>query len=82
MIVFLNLMLIKKKLYIYIGSCMLYVYLLYGLIIGIVRGFEWYLFDNFILLMIYFYLISIFVIIVYVLFINFVCKWINLIINL
>ncbi|HCD7511718.1 TPA: acyltransferase, partial [Staphylococcus aureus] len=53
-----------------------------GLIIGIVRGFEWYPFDNPISLMTYLYLISISVIIVYVLSTNFVCKWTNPIINL
>ena len=46
MTAFLNLMSTKKKLYTYIGSRTLYVYLLHGLIIGIVRGFEWYPFDN------------------------------------
>ena len=38
MTAFLNLMSTKKKLYTYIGSRTLYVYLLHGLIIGIVRG--------------------------------------------
>ncbi len=83
MTVFLNLMSTKKKLYTYIGSRTLYVYLLHGLIIGIVRGFEWYPFDNPISLMTYLYLISISVIIVYVYYLtNFVCKWTNPIINL
>ena len=82
MTAFLNLMSTKKKLYTYIGSRTLYVYLLHGLIIGIVRGFEWYPFDNPISLMTYLYLISISVIIVYVLSTNFVCKWTNPIINL
>ncbi len=82
MTAFLNLMSTKKKLYTYIGSRTLYVYLLHGLIIGIVRGFEWYPFDNPISLMTYLYLISIPVIIVYVLSTNFVCKWTNPIINL
>ncbi len=59
MTAFLNLMSTKKKLYTYIGSRTLYVYLLHGLIIGIVRGFEWYPFDNPISLMTYLYLISI-----------------------
>ncbi len=82
MTAFLNLMSTKKKLYTYIGSRTLYVYLLHGLIIGIVRGFEWYPFDNPISLMTYLYLINISVIIVYVLSTNFVCKWTNPIINL
>ncbi|MGT0202205.1 acyltransferase family protein [Staphylococcus aureus] len=82
MTAFLNLMSTKKKLYTYIGSRTLYVYLLHGLIIGIVRGFEWCPFDNPISLMTYLYLISISVIIVYVLSTNSVCKWTNPIINL
>ncbi|MDN8952150.1 acyltransferase, partial [Staphylococcus aureus] len=45
------------------------------------RGFEWYPLDNTISLMTFIYLISIFVIIVYVLSTNFVCNWTNPIIN-
>ncbi|OMH87567.1 acyltransferase family protein, partial [Staphylococcus argenteus] len=82
MTAFLNLIPEKKQFYTYIGSRTLYIYLLHGLIIGIVRGFEWYPFDKPISMMTYIFLISISVVIVYVLSTNFICKWTNPIINL
>ena len=57
----------------------MYVYLLHGLVIGIVRGLEIYPFKDHISVFTYGYLILISVLIVYLLSTNFVCKWTNLI---
>ena len=60
----------------------MYVYLLHGLVIGIVRGLEIYPFKDHISVFTYGYLILISVLIVYLLSTNFVCKWTNPLINL
>ena len=72
---FLNLMSNHKRVYTYIGNRTMYVYLLHGLVIGIVRGLEIYPFKDRISVFTYGYLILISVLIVYLLSTNFVCKW-------
>ncbi|MCH4332666.1 acyltransferase family protein [Staphylococcus haemolyticus] len=79
---FLNLMSNHKRVYTYIGNRTMYVYLLHGLVIGIVRGLEIYPFKDHISVFTYGYLILISVLIVYLLSTNFVCKWTNPLINL
>lgn len=79
---FMNLMSSKKHFYTYIGQRTMYVYLLHGLVIGIIRGFDLYPFKDPISIFIYIYLFGTSAIIVYVLSTNFVAKWANPVINL
>lgn len=60
----------------------MYVYLLHGLVIGIIRGFDLYPFKDPISIFTYIYLFGTSAIIVYVLSTNFVAKWANPVINL
>ena len=60
----------------------MYVYLLHGLVIGIVRDWKYISFKDHISVFTYGYLILISVLIVYLLSTNFVCKWTNPLINL
>ena len=60
----------------------MYVYLLHGLIIGIIRGFGLYPFKSHVSIMTYLFLILSSGIIVYLLSNRFICKWTNPIINL
>lgn len=82
MFAFLNLMSNHQRFYTYIGPRTMYVYLLHGLVIGVVRGFKLYPFHDSISLWTYIYLIGTSMVIVYVLSSNFVCKWTNPVINL
>ncbi|MCY1568545.1 acyltransferase family protein [Staphylococcus pettenkoferi] len=66
----------------YMGGRTLQVYLLHGLVIGVVRGFELYPFKEPISMMTYIYLIGLSALIVYILTTNFVVKWSNPIIHL
>ncbi|MCU5746028.1 acyltransferase family protein [Staphylococcus sp. SQ8-PEA] len=68
--------------YTYIGRRTLQVYLLHGLVIGVVRGFEIYPFKDSINILTYLYLIGLSCLIVYILTTNFVVKWSNPIIHL
>lgn len=79
---FLNLMSEKRRFFTYIGSRTMFVYLLHGLIIGVIRGFGIYPFRDTISIMTYVYLVVTSLIIVYILSSNFVCKWTNPFINL
>ncbi|MBO1198947.1 acyltransferase family protein [Staphylococcus simiae] len=79
---FLNLVPKDKQLYTYIGQRTMYIYLLHGLVIGIVRGLGWYPFKGTHSIMIYIFLVVISTFIVLILSSNIVCKWTNPIINL
>lgn len=79
---FLNLMSTTKRFYTYIGNRTMYIYLLHGLVIGIVRGYEIYPFKSQTSVLTYGYLFIISIVIVYLLSTNFVCKWTNPLINL
>ncbi|EKU47792.1 acyltransferase family protein [Staphylococcus massiliensis] len=81
MFAFLNLMSKNKKWYTYIGTRTLYVYLLHGIFVGVLRGFEIKPFtDN--LLIETLYIIAISTFIVWLLSTDFIAKWTNPIINL
>ncbi|PTU83769.1 acyltransferase family protein [Staphylococcus pasteuri] len=82
MFAFLNLTSQKLRFYTYIGSRTMYVYLLHGLIIGIIRGFELYPFKSPISVFTYLFLFITSGIIVYILSNRWICKWTNPIINL
>lgn len=82
MFAFLNLVPKKKHIFTYIGSRTMQVYLLHGLIIGVVRGFKFYPFQEPVSIWTYLYLIGLSAIIVYILSSKLVCKWVNPIINL
>lgn len=82
MFAFLNLMSNQKRIYTYIGKRTMYIYLLHGLVIGIVRGFEVYPFKDNVSFFTYIYLIVLSLLIVYILSTNFICKWTNPVINL
>lgn len=82
MFAFLNLTSQKLRFYTYIGSRTMYVYLLHGLIIGIIRGFELYPFKSPVSVFTYLFLFITSGIIVYVLSNRWICKWTNPIINL
>ena len=60
----------------------MYVYLLHGIVIGIIRGFNIYPFKDHISILTYIYLLLFTSIIVYVLSTRFISKWTNPIINL
>lgn len=79
---FLNLMASKKHFYTYIGQRTMYVYLLHGIAIGIIRGNKLYPFIDPISIWTYLYLLIVSALIVYVLSTNFVAKWTNPVINL
>ncbi len=79
---FLNLMPSKKRFFTYIGQRTMYVYLLHGLAIGIIRGYKLYKFQDPITIWTYIYLILLSGLIVYLLSTNFVAKWTNPAINL
>lgn len=79
---FLNLVPKHKQLYTYIGQRTMYVYLLHGLVIGVVRGLGWYPFKGTHSVMIYIFLLVLSTTIVLILSSNVVCKWTNPIINL
>ena len=82
MFAFLNLTSQKLRFYTYIGSRTMYVYLLHGLIIGIIRGFGLYPFKSPVSIMTYLFLIITSGVIVYLLSNRLICKWTNPIINL
>ncbi|MBI5975381.1 acyltransferase family protein [Staphylococcus canis] len=78
---FLNLMPQKHHWYTYIGSRTMYVYLLHGLFIGVIRGNEIYPFmDSPILSLIYNFVFSLFIVLLWSS--DFVAKWTNPFINL
>ena len=79
---FLNLIPEKEKFYTYIGRRTMYVYLLHGLVIGVIRGFGIYPFKDSVSILTYVYLLLFTTIIVYALSTRFVSKWTNPIINL
>ena len=79
---FLNLVPEKERFFTYIGRRTMYVYLLHGIVIGIIRGFDIYPFKDQISIMTYIYLILLTSIIVYVLSTRFISKWTNPVINL
>ena len=57
MCAFLNLMPQTKRIYTYIGQRTMFVYLLHGIVIGVIRGFDLYPFkDRFLSLPIFIYL--------------------------
>ena len=60
----------------------MYVYLLHGIAIGIIRGFDLYPFKDPISILTYIYLFVTSAIIVYILSSNFIAKWTNPVINL
>ena len=79
---FLNLTSQKKRFYTYIGRRTMFVYLLHGIVIGVLRGFAIYPFKDTISIFTYLFLIITTLIIVLVLSSRFVCKWTNPVINL
>ncbi|GEQ00965.1 acyltransferase family protein [Staphylococcus arlettae] len=79
---FLNLVPEKKRIFTYIGTRTLQVYLLHGLFIGIIRGFKIYPFKDPTSFLTYIYLIVVTCIIVYLLSSYKVAKWTNPVINL
>ncbi|NWK84436.1 acyltransferase family protein [Staphylococcus sp. GSSP0090] len=79
---FLNLMPEKEKFYTYIGRRTMYVYLLHGIVIGVIRGFDIYPFKDSISILTYIYLLVFTTIIVFALSTRLVSKWTNPIINL
>ncbi|MBO1216996.1 acyltransferase family protein [Staphylococcus nepalensis] len=79
---FLNLVPEKERFFTYIGRRTMYVYLLHGIVIGVIRGFGVYPFKEHISVMTYIYLILLTSIIVYVLSTKFISKWTNPVINL
>ncbi|MGX0330597.1 acyltransferase family protein [Staphylococcus cohnii] len=79
---FLNLVPEKERFFTYIGRRTMYVYLLHGIVIGIIRGFDIYPFKDQISIMTYIYLILLTSIIVYLLSTRFISKWTNPVINL
>jgi len=79
---FLNLISEKSYYFTYIGRKTMHVYLLHGLVIGIIRGFGIYPFKDTISVFTYLYLLLFALLIVYVLSTRFISKWTNPIINL
>ncbi|MCG7339349.1 acyltransferase family protein [Staphylococcus sp. ACRSN] len=71
-----------KRFFTYIGKRTMYIYLLHGLVIGILRGYKIYPFKDDISIYTYIYLILVTCIIVFVLSTRFIAKWTNPIINL
>ena len=74
---FLNLTSQKKRFYTYIGRRTMFVYLLHGIVIGILRGFAIYPFKDTVSIFTYLFLIVTSLIIVFVISSRFVCKWTN-----
>ncbi|MEB7690976.1 acyltransferase family protein [Staphylococcus equorum] len=79
---FLNLIPEKEKFFTYIGRRTMHIYLLHGLVIGVVRGFGLHPFKDEISVLTYIYLLSATCFIVYILSTRFVSKWTNPVINL
>ncbi|MFW3590299.1 acyltransferase family protein [Staphylococcus caprae] len=79
---FLNLTSQKKRFYTYIGRRTMFVYLLHGIVIGVLRGFEIYPFKDNVSILTYLFLLVSSGIIVFILSSRFVCKWTNPVINL
>ena len=79
---FLNLTSQKKRFYTYIGRRTMFIYLLHGIVIGVLRGFEIYPFKDNVSILTYLFLLVSSGIIVFILSSRFVCKWTNPVINL
>ena len=71
-----------KRIYTYIGQRTMFVYLLHGIVIGVIRGFGLYPFKDQISIFTYLYLFISASVIVLILSSKWVCKWTNLFINL
>ncbi|MBE7345342.1 acyltransferase family protein [Staphylococcus epidermidis] len=82
MCAFLNLMPQTKRIYTYIGQRTMFVYLLHGIVIGVIRGFGLYPFKDQISIFTYLYLFISASVIVLILSSKWVCKWTNPFINL
>lgn len=71
-----------KRFFTYIGKRTMYIYLLHGLVIGVLRGYKIYPFKDDISTLTYVYLVLVTTLIVFILSTRFVTKWTNPIINL
>ena len=79
---FLNLVPSGLHWFTYVGQRTMYIYLLHGIAIGLIRGYKLYPFQDPITVWTYLYLIGLTALIVYLLSTNFVAKWTNPVINL